>query len=442
VDGTRDPALLAWLRERARLSQEERGTALTALAHAGDPADAALFVEGLASDDLGTPRACSDVLRGLAPPSDPATWSRVHALARATGHPRGWSALRVLAAWRGEALAPADPASFAEALLRAHANLRRRFPDLVIATESTPRPARDADAIATFLARSDARPASAAAGREVFVRATCASCHTIGGSALVPALTPGASGPDLSGVSKRLKPRELFAAVARPSAEVPDRWRSTVVETRGGSLLEGRVTREDARGLEITTTDGRATWIDAGDVAARRASLVSAMPEGLLATITLEEVRDLFAFLRADGRVEGPEPGWRPLFGARVDAGWTGDFDLFALEDGVLVGRARDLSTPRYLLSDLVASDFELEFDVRLTRGTNSGVQYRSRVEPGNPEPVGYQADLGQIYWGALYASDGRGLIHEPDPRLWRSVVDVDGWNHVFVRVAGDRHVI
>lgn len=442
IAGSRDEPALAWLRERARVSAEERGLALIALARAGRAEDAALLVGGLDASEFGAPKACADALMALSePPSDAAIWSRVLDRARAQGHPRGWLALRVLARWLETPAPEARPERFDEDWRRIQAAVRRRFPALSEAAAPGPRRAYDPERLRRFLNATRARPASADAGSRVFVRATCASCHTIGGRALVAEISKGASGPDLGGVTKRLRGDELFDAVARPSLSISDQFRSIVVETRDERRFEGRVHRDDARGVELVESDGRMVEIAAEDVLARRASTVSAMPEGLLAALTFEEVRDLFAFLAADGATDDPLPPWEPLFGPTLDGEWTGGGGHFALEDGVLVGRAPRLPGPEYLLSRRSAADFELEFDVLVTRGGNSGLQYRSAAR-AEPEPVGYQADIGQVYWGSLYASDGRGLIHEADARLQRAAVEPDGWNHYFLRVTGDRHVI
>ncbi len=442
ITGSRDEPVLAWLRERIRISEEERGLALIALARAGRAEDAALFVAGLDASEFGTPKACADALMSLAePPSDLAIWSRVLERARVQGHPRGWPALRVAAKWLGLPAPLADPDQFDEAWQRIRVAVRARFPALSEQLPAPPRPVHAPERVRRFLRDTRARPTSTDAGARVFVRATCASCHTIGGRALVPDLSRGASGPDLGGVAQRLRGDELFDAVARPSLAISDQFRMLVVETRDELRFEGRAHRDAARGVALVESDGRTVEIAAEDIVAKRASTVSAMPEGLLAVLTLEEARDLFAFLMADGVVDAAIPPWEPLFGATLDGEWTGGGGRFALEDGVLVGRAPRIAESEYLFSRRRAADFEIEFDVRITRGGNSGLQYRSG--PGAArEPTGYQADIGQLYWGSLYAADGRGLIHEADPRTQRTAVDLDGWNHYFLRVVGDRHVI
>lgn len=438
-----DPAILEWLRARARVSEEERGLALTALARIGQPEDTERFVAGLLSSEFGTPRACADALRSLPePPSDGAIWSRVLEHARSLGHPRGWIALGVIQRWLGQPSAHVEEPGFDGAWRAAHDAVRRRFRELPPSTVAAPRPTFEAERVRRFLRSTRDRPASAAAGALAFSKATCASCHTINGRALAADLSRGGSGPDLGGVSRRLRVDELFDAIARPSLAISDQFRAFVVETKDETRLEGRIHREDETGIELIAADGRAQHIARADIAALRPSMVSAMPEGLLALLTLEETRDLFEFLRVETPSSELEAPWKPMFSSDPASGWTGGAGVFAQEDGVLVGRASDLPTNVYCLSLETVADFEAEFDVRITRGGNSGFAYRARREDDTGEPSGYQADIGQVYWGSLYAADGRRLIHETEPNAWRAAVDVTGWNHYFVRVVGDHHVI
>jgi hypothetical protein len=168
------------------------------------------------------------------------------------------------------------------------------------------------------------------------------------------------------------------------------------------------------------------------------------MPEGLIANVTLEDVKDLFAYLRAEGRVDpadAAKPGWHDVLSGKKHIAWIYDAATWRARDGVLTGNGEKLEHSQYLLSRETFSDFEIEFDVRMPKG-NSGFQYRSRVEPGKADPVGLQADIGQGYWGSLYSSDGRGTIAQTDPKIWVPVLDREGWNHFLVHVEGDRQVI
>ena len=171
---------------------------------------------------------------------------------------------------------------------------------------------------------------------------------------------------------------------------------------------------------------------------------MSPMPEGLLDALTLEEVKDLFAFVRGEQAPGAGEDAradeaseWVALFRGRQRSGWRHD-ERWREKGGVLVGSSPGIERTSWILSKGSFDDFEAEFDVWLSGG-NSGFQYRSALPDGG-EPVGYQLDLGLGDWGSLYASDGRGTL--ASGRGWHAVVDLAGWNHVHLRAEGDRHVI
>jgi hypothetical protein len=138
------------------------------------------------------------------------------------------------------------------------------------------------------------------------------------------------------------------------------------------------------------------------------------------------------------------DAGWQPLFNGKDLAGWTGDAALWRVEDGVVIGRADKLKRNSYLVSEARYADFELELDVKLAgANANSGVQYRSAIDPKKPDPVGYQADMGQTYWGSIYVTDKRfGLLAGARPEVWKAALKPDDWNRYVVRVEGDRHRI
>jgi hypothetical protein len=138
------------------------------------------------------------------------------------------------------------------------------------------------------------------------------------------------------------------------------------------------------------------------------------------------------------------EGGWTPLLNGKDLSGWKGDPALWKVEDGVLVGRCEGLKKSSYLVSEASFADFEMEFDIKLTgTNANSGVQYRSSIDPKKVDPVGYQADIGQVYWGSIYVTDERfGLLAGAKEEVWKKAVKPDDWNHYTIRAEGDRHVL
>jgi hypothetical protein len=52
----------------------------------------------------------------------------------------------------------------------------------------------------------------------------------------------------------------------------------------------------------------------------------------------------------------------------------------------------------------------------------------------------GYQADVGQHYWGALYDESRRNrILAQPDKKLLDRIVRYDDWNEYLIRCEGPR---
>ncbi len=132
------------------------------------------------------------------------------------------------------------------------------------------------------------------------------------------------------------------------------------------------------------------------------------------------------------------------LFDGKSLQGWSGDAEWFRVEDGSIVGGHLDRPVPHnfFLSTASEYSDFELTLEFRLKgERTNAGIQLRSRRIPDHHEMIGYQADLGQSYWGALYdESRRRRILAAPDAEKLAQVLKKDDWNRYRIRCEG-RHV-
>ncbi|HET6203476.1 MAG TPA: family 16 glycoside hydrolase [Planctomycetota bacterium] len=290
---------------------------------------------------------------------------------------------------------------------------------------------RDFDRTLLFLQRTLDRPwRSRGEGARNF-RERCAACHRFGDDR-------GGVGPDLTGVAGRFALPELLEEVLAPSRRVADPYRTLEVVTKGGALVAGMPLLDDGSRLSLLRSDGETVELGADEIAERRPSARSAMPEGLVDPLTLEEVSDLFAYLlEADSVPPAPGPLWTPLFDGRTLAGWRGDPSLWRVEGGTIVGESEGLPESRFLVSRGDFADFLIEAEVRVSLG-NSGLQFRSG-EVGPSRLRGYQADLGESNWGSLYEEGGRGTLAQVPFDVWRSIVEEKGWNHLLVGAVGDR---
>jgi hypothetical protein len=81
-------------------------------------------------------------------------------------------------------------------------------------------------------------------------------------------------------------------------------------------------------------------------------------------------------------------------------------------------------------------SDFELRLKVKLLgEDANAGIQIRSRRIPNHHEMIGYQADMGQHYWGCLYdESRRRKILANVNRQELDKVLKLDDWNEYVIR--------
>lgn len=247
-------------------------------------------------------------------------------------------------------------------------------------------------------------PGDAARGRGVFARA-CAQCHTLFG-------TGGKVGPDLTG-SNRGDLDYILENMVDPNAVIPNEYRSSTLETKDARVITGIVGQQDAQSVTITTAN-EALTIPRDEIESINSSEISMMPEGLLANLADQEIRDLIYYLTRPGQaplIAGPDT--IDLFFNGVDlTNWDTTPGIWKVENGELVGFTRTgLEQNDWIKSQMEMGDFRLICSVKLNPNTgNSGIQFRSLVLPEG-EVKGYQADIGAEWWGKLYEEHGREIL-------------------------------
>ncbi|MDZ4773982.1 MAG: ThuA domain-containing protein [Planctomycetota bacterium] len=130
-------------------------------------------------------------------------------------------------------------------------------------------------------------------GHAIFSRESgpmCARCHVVNGA--------GASvGPDLSSVGRRLTREDIVDSILAPSASITHGFGATTLELNDGTSVFGRVVRTTPEAATLVDSAGTARVFPRNLVKSNSASSVSAMPNGLAATLTNEEFRDLVAYV-------------------------------------------------------------------------------------------------------------------------------------------------
>ncbi len=143
-----------------------------------------------------------------------------------------------------------------------------------------------------FLASDEAAHGMASRGGLIFDKAQCVKCHRFGGR--------GESiGPDLSTVSQRFQKKEILQSILYPSLVVSDQYSSKTVVTVNGRVYTGIVGNNGQNTLVVLQANGEKVAIPKDQVDEIVPSPKSAMPDGLLNGLTLEEIADLFAYLTA-----------------------------------------------------------------------------------------------------------------------------------------------
>jgi len=135
-----------------------------------------------------------------------------------------------------------------------------------------------------------------------------------------------------------------------------------------------------------------------------------------------------------------------PLSDGRTFAGWTGDTNkTWRIEDGAFVGGSLSkgkVPHNEFLKTERSFTNFVLHVKFRLlgTEGfVNGGVQIRSTVLPPF-EMKGYQCDMGDGWWGALYDESRRNkVLVKPNADDVKRAMKLQDWNEYLIRAEGKR---
>lgn len=159
--------------------------------------------------------------------------------------------------------------------------------------EQEPKPA--ADQIEAWLPILSQNDGSAESGGRLFyssVGARCAVCHQHRGRG-------GRIGPDLTHVGTRLSRKRLVESILQPSREIAPRYEPWLLETDDGRVLIGlRLHQGGDSGEErYADANGNSFKLRSEEIESRQVSKTSLMPSGLEQTVSVQDLRDLLAFL-------------------------------------------------------------------------------------------------------------------------------------------------
>ena len=162
------------------------------------------------------------------------------------------------------------------------------------------------------------------------------------------------------------------------------------------------------------------------------------------------------------------EEGFESIFDGKTLEGWTGNPDLWSVEDGAITGTTTaksGLKFNQFITWNQDVADFELRCSFKIEseadNGGNSGIQYRSKVfgEEGQHRISGYQADIDATmrFMGILFEEKGRGILCQRGQNVEITetgeknvvgrtgeeaaivaAIDPAGWNEYVIRAKGN----
>jgi putative membrane-bound dehydrogenase-like protein len=147
------------------------------------------------------------------------------------------------------------------------------------------------------------RGGSPEAGEMVFFHsqgARCFACHRIDGRG-------AAIGPELSRIGTATSPERLVESIVTPSKEVAPRFVSWQLTLQDGRIRTGMIVDEGPNStITLADSQGKLEVIPRTQVEERQALKTSIMPDNLTDLMTVQEWRDLVAYLQGLGRQKRP----------------------------------------------------------------------------------------------------------------------------------------
>jgi putative heme-binding domain-containing protein len=135
--------------------------------------------------------------------------------------------------------------------------------------------------------------ADSARGRKAFFneeKGNCGRCHRIEkkGSDV---------GPDLTAIGVKYGREGLLESILSPSAAISHEYKVWILETRSAGFVTGYIVEESDGEVMIRDANGKVLKFKKADVLGRAASDVSLMPEGLVGSMTVNDLADIVEFL-------------------------------------------------------------------------------------------------------------------------------------------------
>ncbi len=292
LGGSRDPGAMTYLREVYENEPDRRVMLAMALAQQPDGDNWPLlirslsFVEGAAAQEILLKLARVDQT-----PDAPEAYRQVIIRGLMLRENGSQHAIALLEKWTDRRLTePGDP--WAEALAAWQRWFAETYPEM-------PEPQLPQEVVQShwtfqellsYLTGPQPSHGNATRGAAMFIKANCSKCHRFGEQG-------DTVGPDLSTVSRRFQRKEILESILYPSQVISDQYASQTILTTDGRTVTGMVSPVGDGSVIVLQASGEKLAIAKHDIEEITRSKTSAMPEGLLNALTLDEVGDLFAYL-------------------------------------------------------------------------------------------------------------------------------------------------
>jgi putative heme-binding domain-containing protein len=142
-------------------------------------------------------------------------------------------------------------------------------------------------------------------GKQLFTAASCVQCHTVGKDG-------GILGPNLNELPKKLAEkkftrRDILREMLHPSDVINENFKTYQVITSRGEVITGVVVSQDQNVIRVLGNPlEKPREIPVNDIDEKIESKISMMPEGLLNTLSKDEILDLFAYILSEGKAPSP----------------------------------------------------------------------------------------------------------------------------------------
>jgi putative heme-binding domain-containing protein len=123
-------------------------------------------------------------------------------------------------------------------------------------------------------------------------KAICATCHQVGREG-------GRIGPELTKIGAIRSRRDLLESIVLPSSTFAQGYEPYQVTMKDGIALAGMIARETADGILLRDLSGTEQRVSRSRIQKLERAPMSLMPAGLDRLLTIDESRDLLAYLES-----------------------------------------------------------------------------------------------------------------------------------------------